>query len=202
MASRLDPLGFYPWHWKRWRLSRRVQRLNYIAEGLCRTLLDEQWAEGFIPDDITELALICRCPTAVMEEHWPDLQQFFPLVATGQRQNANQEENRTEMDRKRIQQSMAGKASAAARAARSSERLSNERSTDVQPEENRREQNSREEKRGVGVGVGEEVGSEPYGPSLAARRTANLSMGDFDNIFTNEEVEAMTARFVQGGCVR
>jgi hypothetical protein len=136
MNDRLDPLDYYKWHWKRWRLSRRVQSLDYIAEGLFRTLLDEQFAEGFVPDDVSELALICRCPTIVLEEHWPALQSFFPLIAEGQRRNANQEENRTEMDRKRVQQSMAGKNSARSRAANL--RSLNERSTNAQPEEKRR----------------------------------------------------------------
>lgn len=165
MADKLAPLDYYKWYWKRFHLSRNVQRLHYAARGFYRELLDEQFAEGFIPDDLRQLAEICDCPMAVMEEHWPSLEKFFPVVCDGQRVNPNLEEQRTELDQKRAQQSRAGKLSAATKASLKATNvdqiptnveqalpnlngrstLPEDISTDDQPEEKRREEIERRE---------------------------------------------------------
>jgi len=132
MAERLAPLDYYKWHWKRFRLSRNVQRLHYVARGFYRELLDEQFAEGFIPDDIHLLADICGCPVAVMQEHWDSLEKFFPLAEPGQRVNPNQESHRTELDQKRAAQSRAGQLSAASKAKAKSTNVEGY-STNVEP---------------------------------------------------------------------
>ncbi|MGH7593388.1 MAG: hypothetical protein ACRELE_06000 [Gemmatimonadales bacterium] len=116
-----------------------MQNLHYIAEGFYRTLLDEQFAEGFIPDEVGDIAAICRCPVEVMQQHWPSLEGFFPFNEFGVRANVNQEENRTEIDRKRISNSLAGKASAKAKLKERSTPVQHV-STNVQPEEKRREE--------------------------------------------------------------
>lgn len=170
MSERLAPLDYYKWHWKAFRLSRNAQRLHYVARGFYRELLDEQFAEGFIPDDIAALADICGCPVSVMQEHWPMLERFFPLSGDGQRVNPVQETHRTELDQKRAAQSRAGKASAAIRSKNTTDvrsvptdvqsfRTNDERSsTDVQPEEKRREE--KRESRGKKSSSRSEVASD------------------------------------------
>ena len=59
-------LPYYKWFWQDWRANRKIQRMTYIEKGLYRELLDECWVEGFIPDDIEELADICGCPKEIM----------------------------------------------------------------------------------------------------------------------------------------
>lgn len=130
MAERLDPLSYYPWMWRDWRLSRRVQRMHYVARGFYRELLDEQFAEGFIPDEVVLVAEICGAPLKVMKEHWPAVREFFVEVSPGKLVNEKLEHKRTEIDAKRAIQSIAGKKSAQARL--------NIRSTDDQPTFNER----------------------------------------------------------------
>jgi uncharacterized protein YdaU (DUF1376 family) len=69
--------AWYPWYWQDYRASRRVQSLDYIEEGLYRSLLDESWKEGGIPDEVARLAVICRCPRLVMSRAWRKLRPLF-----------------------------------------------------------------------------------------------------------------------------
>lgn len=105
----LEPLPYYKWLWRDWRSNRRVQRMSWAAKGLYRDLLDEQWAEGSIPNDIHDLADICGCPTAVMQQYWPEIEQCFDEREDGRLINAKMENQRTDLDAKRIKQSDAGR---------------------------------------------------------------------------------------------
>lgn len=72
-----DPLAWYPWYWKEWRLNRKVKRMNMTERGIYRELLDECWIEGSLPSDLDGLAEIAGCPLAQMRAAWPALQSSF-----------------------------------------------------------------------------------------------------------------------------
>lgn len=112
MANLDRPLPWYCWYVVDYRASRRVQRLDYIAKGLYRELLDECWLVGAIPDDIEKLADICSCPVGVMAESWARIRPLFEpthgmdgmyLVSP------RQEKERSEQDKIRIARALAGK---------------------------------------------------------------------------------------------
>jgi len=115
MTDKLEPLPYYKWLWRDWRLSRSVARMHYIARGFFRELLDEQWAEGSIPDDDRELAEICGCPVAVLREYWPEIAPRFEVREDGRLVNLKLERLRTELDEKRIKYVESGRRSAASK---------------------------------------------------------------------------------------
>lgn len=108
MAS-LESLPYFKWYWRDWRSNRRVQRMHYIARGFYRELLDEQWSEGSLPNDMHELADICGCPIAVMQEYWPEIEPCFSETEDGRLVNEKMENQRTENDAKRVKQADAGR---------------------------------------------------------------------------------------------
>lgn len=110
--ARLEPLHYYKWLWRDWRSNRRVQRMHYIARGFYRELLDEQFIEGSIPNNIDALADICGCPRAVMQEYWPEIAPHFEQDENGCLVHPKMETVRTEMDAIRVKQSNAGRKSA------------------------------------------------------------------------------------------
>lgn len=116
MTDRLAPLGYYKWHWQTWRANRKVQRMNYIERGLYRELLDECWAEGFIPDDIEKLADICGCPVDVLANAWQVLSKCFANAGNGFLYNERLEQERTDMDKTRANRARAGAAGGRAKA--------------------------------------------------------------------------------------
>lgn len=114
-------MPYYPWFVKDFRANRKVQRMNYVERGLYRELLDECWEEGTIPDDPLKLAEICNCPPGVMVEAWPKIRPCFTasegldgmlLV------NLKLESLRHASEEKRVQQRLAGLASAQKRVSR------------------------------------------------------------------------------------
>ncbi len=108
--SRLGgPLPYYKWLVLDYRASRNANALGYIARGLYRELLDECWMEGHVPDDITKLAVICRCPVSVMQREWVKLRTLFvPVDGDDARlTNAKLECQRTETDAIRVKRAMA-----------------------------------------------------------------------------------------------
>jgi uncharacterized protein YdaU (DUF1376 family) len=105
----LDPLPYFKWLWRDWRANKKVQKMDYIARGLYRELLDEQWSEGTIPDDLPALADICDCPLEVMETHWPAIEKFFEKTEDGSFLNQKLEKQRTEQDTKRVKLARAGR---------------------------------------------------------------------------------------------
>ena len=82
--------------------------MNYVERGLYRELLDECWEEGTIPDDISKLAEIARCPVGVMAEAWPNIKPCFEPVEGLDGmflQSPRLEQVRTEQDAFRLKQS-------------------------------------------------------------------------------------------------
>jgi len=100
--KQLSPLGYYKWHWQMFRANRRVQRMDYIARGLYRELLDEQWSDGSISSDVAELADICGCPVEVMQEKWPQMAGCFLEDGRGRLYNQTLEDQRTVKDAIRV----------------------------------------------------------------------------------------------------
>jgi hypothetical protein len=76
-SRQLPALEYYKWHWQQYRANRGVQRMDYVAKGLYRELLDEQWVDGSMPADMSEFADICGCPVQVMQEKWPQIAGCF-----------------------------------------------------------------------------------------------------------------------------
>lgn len=108
-TSPYRPLPYYRWFWQDWRANRNVQRMTYVERGLYRELLDECWAEGFIPTEMQDLADICDCPVDVMLDAWPRLEKCFDLDADGKMVNTRLNIERTEKDSERVKRSEAGR---------------------------------------------------------------------------------------------
>jgi uncharacterized protein YdaU (DUF1376 family) len=100
--------AYYPFFVLAYRASRKVQRMTYVARGLYRELLDEQFLEGSLPDDIGALADICGCPVKVMEKAWVELAPCFHKVDE-RLVNLKLEEIRTERDRLRVKRVESGR---------------------------------------------------------------------------------------------
>lgn len=103
-----EPLPYYRWFVRDYRANRKVQRMGYVARGLYRELLDEQWLEGSLPHDITSLADICECPIEVMEKAWPEISPCFQEI-DGRLINVKLESMRTELDKTRVKRVESGR---------------------------------------------------------------------------------------------
>jgi uncharacterized protein YdaU (DUF1376 family) len=105
------PLPFYKFLVLDYRASRRANKLHYIARGFYRELIDECWLEGGIPNDLDELAEICRCPIEVMREHWTDLRKMFTECSAidALLSHHRLEDQRTEVDSARLKRVRAGR---------------------------------------------------------------------------------------------
>lgn len=115
MADRLAPLPYYKWFWQRWRANRNVQRMRLADRGAYRELIDECWAEGFIPDDVSALAEICGCEVEEMAEVWPHIRARFYEIQPGRYTNHALEDQRTELDTLRVVNSKNARDAALAR---------------------------------------------------------------------------------------
>jgi len=83
--------------------------MDYIAKGLYRELLDEQWVDGSIPADMSGLADICGCPVSIMTEKWPQIEPcFVKNEVTGRLYNLTLEAQRTTKDAQRIMRATHG----------------------------------------------------------------------------------------------
>lgn len=114
--SDLRPLPYYKWFWQDWRSNRKIQRMSYIHRGLYRELLDECWVEGFIPNNIVNLAEICGCPEDVMANAWQVLESFFVLAEDGFLYNEKLHSLRSFKDEERLKKSVSGANGGAAKA--------------------------------------------------------------------------------------
>ena len=65
-----------------------------IARGVYRELLDANWLQGGLPDDLHQLAAIARCTESEFAQAWPYLEDKFPLNGDGKRKNPRMEEHR------------------------------------------------------------------------------------------------------------
>lgn len=144
----MDALPYYKWHWQRWRANRRVQRLTLAEKGAYRELLDECWAEGFIPDDMPSLADICGCSEAEMAEVWTVIRDRFYEVGTGCLTNKTLEEQRTATDNLRAANARNGKAGAEAKIANAKEVEATAKRPPSDRQENSSERHIGEERRG------------------------------------------------------
>lgn len=149
MADHLAPLPYYKWFWQRWRANRNVQRMRLADRGAYRELIDECWAEGFIPDDVAALADICGCEVEEMSEVWPRIKARFYETQPGRYTNRALEDQRTELDALRVKNSKNAKYAALARleAANAERTLATAGDSlgDRHIEEERREEESKEE---------------------------------------------------------
>ena len=82
--------------------------MDYVTRGLYRELLDECWAEGFIPDNLDQLAEICDCPKDVLTKSWQMLSKCFEQSEPGILVNKRMDAERTESDELRVKRSIAG----------------------------------------------------------------------------------------------
>lgn len=123
-AQRLEPLPYYKWHWRDYRANRRVQRMSWQAKGLYRELLDEFWAEGYLPLDHSELADICGCSLDEFETYWPQVKGCWEETETGY-VNAKMDTMRTATDTNRVTNANNGRAGAMAKMAVAKPSLAN-----------------------------------------------------------------------------
>lgn len=139
-------LPYYKWFWQDWRANRKIQRMSYVERGLYRELLDECWVEGFIPNDIKELADICGCPQDVMANAWQVLESCFELLEDGTLINEKLHSLRTEKDVERLRKSESGKKGGLAKALikSSSTASAKQLPSNCHIEEKRREEKKRE----------------------------------------------------------
>lgn len=103
-----QPLPYYRWYVRDYRASRAVQQMDYVQEGIYRSLLDEQWLAGGLPTRVRELAEIARCPVDVMRSAWEVLRKQFVLV-NGRYINERLEAERTEKDKVRTTNRLNGR---------------------------------------------------------------------------------------------
>jgi uncharacterized protein YdaU (DUF1376 family) len=64
-----------------------VDAMSTVEVGACIRLLCRQWIDGYIPDDVSMLARLCRRDEAAMIAAWVILAQFFPVIEPGKRAN-------------------------------------------------------------------------------------------------------------------
>jgi uncharacterized protein YdaU (DUF1376 family) len=100
--------AYTKWYVRDFRSSRKVQRMGYLARGFYRELLDEEFLEGSIPNDVAALADICGCPLKVMEKAWPEISPCFQEI-DGRLFNTKLESLRTEQDKIRVKRAEAGR---------------------------------------------------------------------------------------------
>jgi uncharacterized protein YdaU (DUF1376 family) len=135
----LEPLGYYKWHVKDYRASRKVQRMGYIAKGFYRELIDEAWLLGSLPIDMAALAEICGCPVKIMEKAWPEIAPCFE-ESNERLYNLKLEEQRTEKDAERVKRSNSGRKGAFAKQVLASASKCHTEPSNCHIEEKRREE--------------------------------------------------------------
>lgn len=179
----LKALPYYRWYVDGHRASRKVQALSYVAEGLLRSLLDECWKKGGVPDDLEKLADICRCPVSVMAEHWPSVKRCLataPGLDGMFLLSPRLEKERTKEDGKRAKARLAGQMGGLSKSQRGKQMLAN--ASDCQ-----RTPDSRVENREVG---GAEADAQGDATRLSAGATTCQSCGGRRGIHAPECVLA------------
>ena len=164
MAKTQRPLGYYKWFWQDYRADRNVQRMDYIARGLYRELLDECWVEGSLPNEPESLAELCDCPVDVLANAWQVLSKCFDLV-DGRLVSPVIESLRTEQDALRVKRQESGRLGGVAKSSNTNNGLANASTclpiaSVCHIEEKRREEKRRER---VLVTTGDESPSVPVG---------------------------------------
>lgn len=67
----------YQWYPKDWKTDIRVQQMTYEQRGVYRELLDTEWLEGSLPNDVGILARMLGIPKARLEKIWPLIAECF-----------------------------------------------------------------------------------------------------------------------------
>lgn len=154
--QRQRPLGYYKWFWQDFRADRNVQRMDYVAKGLYRELLDECWVEGNLPVDHQSLADLCDCPVEVLANAWQMLSKCF-LEIDGRLVSPLIESLRTEQDSLRVKRAASGKLGGVAKSSVVSADLASAKQTEANASKCHIEEKRREEK-STTSNVGKEVG--------------------------------------------
>lgn len=87
MEIRNGRLQRHPWDIPRWRLSGSRRQLSVPARYAYRELCDEVFAEGSIPDDAEQCAVICGMTVAEFTPLWGELRPRFRRVREGRLRN-------------------------------------------------------------------------------------------------------------------
>lgn len=89
---------WFPLYVDDWRTSGKVKRMTNQERGCYVELMCYQWEEGFVPDDLKELANICGEPLPAMRRMWKRLEPCFPKSDDGHRRNPRVERERAKAD--------------------------------------------------------------------------------------------------------
>jgi uncharacterized protein YdaU (DUF1376 family) len=65
----------------------QVEIMSTLELGACLRLMCRQWIDGYIPDNLSVLARLCRLDADAMREAWVTLEPFFPTIGLGKRAN-------------------------------------------------------------------------------------------------------------------
>lgn len=89
-----SPLHYRQHFIKDWLSSTTVQRMSLVAKAIYIALLDAQWMQGFLDDDIDELRRIA----GASESEWAQFSKFldhcFPISEDGYRRNERMSDDR------------------------------------------------------------------------------------------------------------
>ena len=112
--SKAPAFQFYP---KDYTSDENVMLMSLEQEGAYLRLLCHQWLHESIPNDVSEVAVVCRVSPRKMRKLWPRLEQCFPLRDDGRRANRRMSDDIEEMKRWREAKALAGSAGGKAKAA-------------------------------------------------------------------------------------
>lgn len=82
-----SPLPYMQLWVKDWLASSGTRRLSLAGRGLYIDLALFQWEDGFIVDDVEELAAMVGVSEEEFSRVWPKVEKQFPVVAPGKRAN-------------------------------------------------------------------------------------------------------------------
>jgi len=103
----------FQWYPTDYRANRKTQRFAALEAGVFHLLLDEQWLEGPLPNDLDTLALICGMSRAEFDAVWPRVAPCFPAGQDGRLASPRLERERelqAEFSGERRQSGLAGNA--------------------------------------------------------------------------------------------
>lgn len=87
----------YQWYPTDFMADGAVVPMTLEEEGAYRRLLDSQWLNGFIPNEMWDIASICKhVPMSRMRKLWVRIGPLFPETSPGQLQNGRLERVRNE----------------------------------------------------------------------------------------------------------
>lgn len=105
----------YQWYPKDALSSARIQRMSLEEEGAYRRLLDYQWLNGSIPEDLGQMARLCKGITKTrMQRIWDVIKDCF-IPCPGGFMNIRLEKVRDDQRRHREERSASGKRGAEAK---------------------------------------------------------------------------------------